>query len=125
MIATEIEAAINQWEEDHGEDFYDYFADDKINDANWAFWLLGKGIGSNDEHLIQYATKIINLLQIKNEFIFMEDKFHIYEEYINDGNDYSEENALKNRKIMAEFLGATEVYNERFTRWFNNYPNVW
>jgi hypothetical protein len=121
MTKTDILSAINQWEQDHGESFIDYFAHDRINQTSWGSWLLGFGMGKEDVTLITHAHNIIEELVIENEYIDQEILFEIYPEHSEDVKEM-ENNCQKNLEMIAEFLAATEYYENMFINWFKTYP---
>ncbi len=101
-----------------GEDFFEYFADEKINIESWAFFLLGKGY-------IEHANKIIDITYnhdfttLGDPYIKYKYKYSVYPERVN--GEYLEVNHDKNLMLMAEFISVVPYY----TKIFINFDNDW
>lgn len=109
---------INDWEVDAGESFKDYFLHDNVKTLSWSFWLLGKGF-------TEHALQLINKIEKGVTYFDQEELFDIYPEYTYDeeGKDtWNKENYAKNVEVWAEFLIATNAYQERVTKFFKE-PN--
>jgi hypothetical protein len=119
MTKEELRDKILDWTYHAGEDFFDYFAHDQVNNTSWAFWLLGKGFS-------EHANKIIELHVKDKGYVGQEELYQIYPEYIalkepdQYGNEtqFSDENYHKNIELMAEFLLATPHYTTKVNKWF-------
>lgn len=114
MNKEELVKRIQEWEGDHGESFTDYFMHDSVKALSWSFWLLGKGF-------TEHALNIIRGIENGKTYFDQEELFSIYPEYeySEEGNSsWSEENYDKNVEIWAEFLVATDSYQERVNRFF-------
>ena len=105
------------WERDAGESFTDYYMHDNVRDVSWAFWLLGKGF-------VERANEILN--EVNDDKILCLDQellYDIYPSYEGEDCSWNEVNYYKNVLLWAEFLVSTDIYLQRITEWFDNYPN--
>ncbi len=109
----ELVERIKNWEVEAGESFKDYFMHDMVKALSWSFWLLGKGF-------TEHALVIIRGIEKGKTYFDQEDLFDIYPEYEGVGDDphWSQENYNKNVEIWAEFLVATDSYQERVNNFF-------
>jgi hypothetical protein len=118
MTKEELVEKIRNWESEAGESFTDYFMHDHVKTLSWAFWLLGKGY-------TEHALVIIRGLEKGETYFDQEELFEIYPEYegLNGYGDpkYSNENYEKNVAVWAEFLVATDVYQKRVNKFFEEY----
>lgn len=123
MTKADIVSAINQWEQDYGYSFIDCFVQGNINQTSWGSWLLGFGMGKEDERIIAHAQNIISELVKGNEDIDEETLFTVYPETTKNDREWepNEENMQLNLELIAEFLAATEYYERMVTNWFKNY----
>lgn len=112
MTKEELHDNITDWEGDCGESFNDYFSHDHINDASWAFWLLGKGF-----HI--QANLIINEILTEKTCIDQEILYDVFPTYDEDDN-FIEENYDKNLMLISEFLVSTPYYLKMINEWFVN-----
>jgi hypothetical protein len=112
---------IRNWEHEHGESFYDYFAHDRISNVSWAFWLIGKGYKEHGNAILEEHNKEGNT----THYVGQEELYNIYPEYVGRNQygdpDFSDENYEKNLAIMAEFLVDTPIYTKRVMDWFKQY----
>ena len=108
------------WEHEAGESFTDYFMHDNVAPRSWAFWLLGKGITSHANKLIEEIVRQEpkGRLSLDQEFLF-----DVYgQESWNEETkryDWSQENYDKNVMLWSEFLLATALYTGRVSSFFN------
>jgi hypothetical protein len=108
---------IIEWEYEAGESFTDYYMHDNVRDVSWAFWLLGKGF-------VERANEILN--EVNDDKVLCLDQellYDIYPSYEGEDCSWSEENYHKNVRLWAEFLVSTDIYFQRITEWFDNYPD--
>ena len=107
---------IAKWESEAGESFIDYFMHDNVNVLSWSFWLLGKGY-------ISHALNIIREIEKGNTYFDQEDLFNIYPEYIREEDEevWQENSWKKNCEIWAEFLVATDTYQEKAFEFFKTH----
>jgi len=106
MTKQELVLKINDWEENAGESFTDYFMHSNVKDLNWAFWLLGKGFKDK-------ALEIIDLISKGETCIDQDILYEIYSEYDDDFVPYN-----KNVEIWAEFLVSTPFYLKKVIDFF-------
>jgi len=111
----EITQKINDWEEENGESFTDYFMHDRVKNLSWGFWLLGKGHTEHADKLIDKMTE-----EGADCYIDQDELYEIHNPYP-DGYEegYSDDAHQKNIVIWAEFLSATKTYRERVNKFFN------
>ena len=107
---------ITEWEQGADESFTDYFMHDNVKNLSWAFWLLGKCYTEN-------ALVIIRGLEEGETYFDQETLFEIYPEYTYDEEKdespvWQEGSYEKNIEIWAEFLVATDSYQERVFKFF-------
>lgn len=105
---------LRNWEMDAGESFVDYFMDGRVNEINWAFWLLGKGHTAT-------ATFIINSKADGVKYLDQTEKFHVHYNDDVSWDDWDAADAIyfKDFLIWAEFLLASKVYTDRINEWFS------
>ena len=109
MNKEELIEKINNWVENAGESFTDYFMHDNVKDTSWAFWLLGKGY-------TEHANKIINEILAGETCIDQEILYEIFPEYVGGETiSWSRDNYDKNLVLWAEFLVATPYYLNKVT----------
>jgi len=119
MTKEELKDKILDWTYDAGEDFFDYFAHDRVSNTSWAFWLLGKGFHEK-------ANEIIKSHLADKGYVDQEVLYQVYPEHIKldepdeygERSKFSEENWHKNIELMAEFLLATPHYTDKINEWF-------
>lgn len=107
---------IYDWEMDNGESFYDYFADGTVEPSSWAFFLLGKGFKEKANELVNEIA-INKAMKVSGGFHYISQQ-ELFEIYPEEG-EQSQDNALKNINLMAEFLSGTDLYIDRVTKFFN------
>lgn len=110
----ELVNKISEWEHEAGESFTDYFMHDNVKTLSWAFWLLGKGF-------TEHALVIIRGLEKGETYFDQEELFEIYPEHsYEDGKEpeWNPDSYEKNTEIWAEFLVATDSYQERVLKFF-------
>ena len=108
---------IFEWEREAGESFTDYFMHDSVRDVSWAFWLLGKGF-------VERANEILNEVNADKKLCLDQELLYdIYPSYEGKDCSWNEDNYYKNVRLWAEFLVSTDIYFQRITEWFDNYPN--
>lgn len=103
---------IRDWEMDAGESFTDYFMEGRVNESNWAFWLLGKGF-------TQKANWLINEIA-KKSYIDQVEKFHIHYSDEISWSDWDSADAIyfKDFLLWAEFFLGSDIYTARINEWF-------
>lgn len=104
------------WECEAGESFTDYYMHDNVREVSWAFWLLGKGF-------VERANEILNQHSVAKYSLDQEILFDIYPSYEGEDCSWNEENYHKNIRLWAEFLVSSDIYLQRITEWFDNYPD--
>jgi hypothetical protein len=115
FTAEELIEKIRDWECEAGESFTDYFMHDRVKTLSWAFWILGKGY-------TEHALVIIRGLEKGETYFDQEELFDIYPQYVgDDGQEWSNDNYDKNVAIWAEFLVATDSYQDRVANFFLDY----
>lgn len=107
---------IIEWEYEAGESFTDYYMHDNVREVSWAFWLLGKGF-------VERANEILNQHSVAKYSLDQEILFDIYPSYEGENCSWNEENYHKNIRLWAEFLVSSDIYLQRITEWFDNYPD--
>lgn len=105
------------WEREAGESFTDYYMHDNVRDVSWAFWLLGKGF-------VERANEILNEINADKKLCLDQELLYdIYPTYEGEDCSWNEDNFYKNVKLWAEFLVSSDIYLQRTTEWFDNYPD--
>jgi hypothetical protein len=119
MIERNVESmikAIRDWELEAGESFTDYFLDNYAL-GSWAYFLIGTG---------EYADWGNTIIKVKNEtvggYVDQDVKFEWFDPYCNEGlPGWCEETYLKNVKVWAMFLIASDEYYERVNNFIDQY----
>lgn len=105
-MELELKQKIHEFEREAGESFTDRFMHDKVKDASWAFWLLGKGYKSR-------ANVIIQAILDGERCIDQDILYDIHGAESEDAESWDEESYGKNTLLWAEFLAGTPYYLEK------------
>jgi hypothetical protein len=107
LTKEEMFEAINNWVEEAGEDFLDYF-ESNMNEFNFMFWCLGKGY--IDEEQLQAFEKDPHQL----DYLMGDEEYSVvtHEEY------------ERGYMILAEFLCSTVTYQKRVKEFLDRITRI-
>lgn len=116
--AEEIFDLITDWENEHGEDFFDDF-EPHVNEFNLAVWAFGKGYIAQ-EQLNELENANSNHVSVST-IIYGDKPYSIV--YEPDFKTYKE-GLIKAYKIVSEFFASSVIYQKRIEEFIDNRMQV-
>lgn len=135
MTTEEIFNKILDWEIEAGESFTDYFMHDRVDDKDWAMFLIGKGYEERGKAILKAVHEhelVGEPCCLDQEFLYNIHEYPKFEESLNwkglpsydvlydENQDWSRKKYEKDSALWAEFLSTHPVYLEKVKEFFKD-----